>query len=77
MGLTKLGVLTVNTLVPKGGGHTLCFITLVAIPLWSRKPPLLAGSPKVITLGHIPCNTWSTKHPLMLVATAMGLQGRP
>ena len=31
MGLDQLGVLTVGTLVPKQGGHTLPFITLLAI----------------------------------------------
>ena len=44
--MDQLGVLTVGTLVPKAGGHTLPFITLLAIPPWSRKPPPLAGSSK-------------------------------
>ena len=45
MGLDQLGVLTVGTLVPKEGGHTLSLITLLAIPPWSREPPILILSP--------------------------------
>ena len=45
MGLDQLGVLTVGTLVPKEGGHTLLHNTLLFIPPWSRRPPLFAGSP--------------------------------
>ena len=75
MGLDQLGVLIVGTLVPKEGGHTLSLNTLLAIPPWSRKPPLIVGSLKVITSGHIPCNTWSTRHSLTLVTTGMGVQG--
>ena len=45
MGLDQLGVLAVGTLVPKEGGHTLSLITLLAIPPWSRKPPILILSP--------------------------------
>ena len=56
MGLDQLTVLIVGTFVPKEGGHTLSLITLVTIPPWSRKPRLPVASPKVITLGHIPCN---------------------
>ena len=44
MGLYQLGVLTVGTLVPKEGGHTLLHSTLLVIPRWSRKPPLFVGS---------------------------------
>ena len=62
MGLEQLGVLTVGTLVAKGGGHTLLHSTLLVVPPWTRKTPLFVGSPKVITLGHIPCTTWSTRH---------------
>ena len=75
MGPDQLGVLIVGTLVPKEGGHTLSFITLLAIPPWSKKPPFLVGSPKVIILGHIPCNTWSTRHSLTLETTGMGVEG--
>ena len=43
MGLDQLGVLTVGTLVPNEGAHTLPHITLLIIPPWSRKPPLILG----------------------------------
>ena len=46
MGLDQLGVLTLGKLVPNQGGQTLSLITLLAIPPWSRKAPLLVGSPK-------------------------------
>ena len=75
MALDQLGVPAEGTLVPKEGGHTLSLITLLAVPPSSRKPLFLVGSPKVITLGHKPCNTWSTRHPLTLVSTGMGLHG--
>ena len=45
MGLDQLGVLTVGTLVPKEGGHTLFDSTLLIIPPWCSKPPLFVGSP--------------------------------
>ena len=61
-------------LVPKEDGHTFPFITLLIICPWSRSPPLLAGSQKIITLGHIPCNRWSARHSLTLVTTYMGVQ---
>ena len=32
MGLDQSGVLTVGTLVPKEGGHTLLYCTLLVIP---------------------------------------------
>ena len=44
MGLDQLGVLTVGTLVPKEGGHTLLHNTLLVIPPWSRRPPLYVDS---------------------------------
>ena len=44
MGLDQLGVLTVGTLVPNEGGHTLLHSTLLLIPHWSRKPPLFSDS---------------------------------
>ena len=62
MGRDQVGVLTVGTLVSKEGGHTLSHITLFVFPPWSRKPALIVGPPKVIIVGHIPCNTWSTRH---------------
>ena len=37
MGLDKLGVLTVGTLVPKEGEHTLPQKTLLVIPPWSHE----------------------------------------
>ena len=46
MGLDQSGVLTVCTIVPKEGGHTLLQSTLLVIPPWSRKPPLFVGSPR-------------------------------
>ena len=46
MGLDQLRVLTVGTLVPKEGGHTLLQSILLVIPPWSRKPPLFVGSPR-------------------------------
>ena len=46
MGLDKLGVLTVHTLVPKEGGHTLLHSILLVIPRWSRKRPVFVGSPR-------------------------------
>ena len=46
MGLDQLGVLTVGTLVPKEGGHTLLHSTLLVIPPWTRKPSLFVGSPR-------------------------------
>ena len=64
MGLNQLGVLTLGGPVPKAGGHTLPHITLLVFPPWSRRPLLIVGSPKVITRGHVPCNTWSTRHSL-------------
>ena len=45
MGLDQSGVLTVGTLVPKEGGHTLPHKTLLVIPPWSRKPPPIVRSP--------------------------------
>ena len=46
MGLEQSGVLTVGTLVPKEGGHTLLHSTLLVISPWSRKQPLFVGSPR-------------------------------
>ena len=46
MGLNQLEVLTVGTLVYKEGGHTLLQSTSLGICFWTRKPPLLVGSPR-------------------------------
>ena len=46
MGLDQSGVLTVGTLVPKEGGHTLLYNVLLVIPPWSSKPPFFVGSPR-------------------------------
>ena len=46
MCLDHLGVLTVHTLVPEDGGHTLLHSTLLVNPPWSRKPLLFVGSHK-------------------------------
>ena len=46
MGMDQLGVLTVCTLVPKEGGHTLLHSTLLVIPAWTRKPPPFGGAPR-------------------------------
>ena len=46
MGLDQLGVLTLGTLVPKEGGHTLLHSTLLVIAPSTRKPPLFLGSPR-------------------------------
>ena len=47
MGLDKLGVLTVGTLVPKEGGHSLLHSILLVIPRWSSKPPLFLSPRKL------------------------------
>ena len=44
MGRNQFGVLTVGTLFPKEGAHTLLHSTLLVIPPWSSKPPLFVGS---------------------------------
>ena len=46
MGLDQSGVLTVGSLVPKEGRHTLPHNTLLVIPPWCRKPPFFVGSPR-------------------------------
>ena len=40
MGLDQSGVLTVGSLVPKEGRHTLPHNTLLVIPPWCSKPPI-------------------------------------
>ena len=57
MDLDQSGVLTVGSLVPKQGRHTLPHNTLLVIPPWCSKPPFFVGTPKVITSGQSPCNT--------------------
>ena len=74
--MDQLGVLTVGTLVPKEGRHTLPFITLLAFVPWSRNPPLLDASPKVVALGHVPCSRWSTRHSLILETTSRGVKSK-
>ena len=61
MGLDHSGVLTVGTLVPKEGEHTLLHNTLLVFypGVESHRSRWL---PKVVTLGQFPCNTWSTRH---------------
>ena len=56
MSLDQSGVLTLGTLVPKEGGHTLLHSTLLVIPPWSRKPPLFVGSLRLLHQGssHAP-----------------------
>ena len=44
MVLDQLGVLTVGTLVPKEGAHTLLHSTLLVLLPWSSKPTLFVGS---------------------------------
>ena len=51
MGLDQSGVLTVGTLVPKEGGHTLLHNTLPVVPPWSRRPPFFVGSPRSLHQG--------------------------
>ena len=46
MGLDQSGVLTVGSLVPKEGSHTLPHNTLLVIPPWCSKPPFFVGSPR-------------------------------
>ena len=51
MGLDQSGVLTVGSLVPKEGGHTLPDNTLLVIPPWCSKPPFFVGSQRLIHQG--------------------------
>ena len=51
MGLDQSVVLTVGTLVPKGGRHTLLQNTLLVIPPWSSKPLFFVGSPRSLHQG--------------------------
>ena len=48
MGLDQSGVLTVGSLVPKEGRHTLLNYSLLVIPPWSSKPPFCFGSPRSV-----------------------------
>ena len=51
MGLDQSGVLTVGSLVPKEGRHTLPHNTLHVIPPWCSKPPFFVGSPRSLHQG--------------------------
>ena len=51
MGVEHSGDLTVGTLVPKEGGHTLLHNILPVIPPWSSKPPFFAGFPRSLHQG--------------------------
>ena len=51
MGLDQSGILTVGTLVPKEGRHTLLHNTLLVIPPWSSKPPFFVRSPRSLHQG--------------------------
>ena len=51
MGLDQSVVLTVGSLVPKQGGHTLPHHTLLVIPPWCSKPPFCVGSPRSLHQG--------------------------
>ena len=51
MGLDQSGVLSVGTLVPKEGRHTLLHNTLLVIPPWSSKPLFFVGSPRSLHQG--------------------------
>ena len=51
MGLDQSGVLTVGSLVPKEGRHTLPHNTLHVIPPWCSKPPFYVGSQRSLHQG--------------------------
>ena len=51
MGRDQSGVLTVGSLVPKEGRHTLPHNTLLVIPPWCSKPPFFVGSPMSLHQG--------------------------
>ena len=51
MVLDQSGVLTVGTLVPKEGRHTLLHNTLLVIPPWTSKPLFFVGSPRSLHQG--------------------------
>ena len=51
MGLDQSGVLTVGSLIPKEGRHTLPHNTLLVIPPWCSKPPFFVGSPRSLHYG--------------------------
>ena len=46
MALDQSGVLTVGSLVPEEGRHTLPHNTLLVNPPWCSKPPFFVGSPR-------------------------------
>ena len=51
MGLDQSELLTVGSLVPKEGRHTLPHNTLLVIPPWCSKPPFFVGSPRSLRRG--------------------------
>ena len=51
MGLDQSGVLTVGSLVPKEGSHTLSHNTLLVIPPWCSTPLFFVGSPRSLHQG--------------------------
>ena len=53
MGLDKSEVLTVGSLVPKEGRHTLPHNTLLVILPWCSKPPFFVGSPRSLHHGSL------------------------
>ena len=54
MGLDQSEVLTVGSLVPKEGRHTLPHNTLLVILPWCGKPPFFVGSPRSCNCGRPP-----------------------
>ena len=53
MGLGQSGGLTVGTLVPEEGGHTLLHSTLLVIPPWCRKPPFVRHKIRAVLMQHM------------------------
>ena len=76
MGLDQSGVLTVGSLVPKEGRHTLPQNTLLVIPPWCSKPPFFVGSPRSLHQGSPHRKVYSGFNtvflPLLLLAAGVG-----
>ena len=51
MGLDQSEVLTLRSLVPKEGRHTLSHNTLLVTPPWCSKPSFFVGSPRSLHRG--------------------------
>ena len=68
MGLDQSGVLTVGTLVSKEGGHILLHNTLLVILPWSRKPPFLVGSLRLLHQGSSMQHMVNKAHTRLVVA---------